>query len=192
LRRSIELFAGERGVDTAWSRVVLVTQLSILGYVFNPVSFFYCYGDDGALRHIIPEVNNTYGHTHRYLLGDHNRVATRRMPSFRTAKAMYVSPFIGDDCVYEWRFPGEGGPLGPALDIQMALYDDDDRRFFTARLTGNRRPFDTKTLLYAFARWPTLPAQIIGRIHLHAARLRARGLEYRRPSHDGTRSVLSL
>ena len=49
-------------------RVELLTNCRILGYVFNPVSVFYCYDRDDHLTLAVAEVNNTYGDRHSYVL----------------------------------------------------------------------------------------------------------------------------
>ena len=53
---------------------MLLTNLRLLGYVFNPVSYFYCYGADGELAAIVAEVGNTFGERHPYLLTAGNQV----------------------------------------------------------------------------------------------------------------------
>ena len=77
-RRTSSRFLAERGIDLAGGRIVLLTNLRLLGYVFNPVSYFYCYGAGGELAAIVAEVGNTFGERHPYLLTSANQVRGRR------------------------------------------------------------------------------------------------------------------
>ena len=55
----------------------------ILGYVFNPLSIYFCYRRDGALAALLYEVHNTFGERHSYLFrsskpgGTSGNIATR-------------------------------------------------------------------------------------------------------------------
>ena len=153
----------------------------MLGYVFNPVSFFYLLDDREQLAGVIPEVNNTYGQTHRYLLTQPAK--TSPTPTYRTQKAFYVSPFIGDDYLYEWRFPNGSSPTAAAHQIEMDLIDRDGKPFFTATLSGSRIAWSDRALIRMLTRFPALPIQIIAKIHWQALRLRSLGLRYRQPPH---------
>jgi len=176
------------------TRIDLVTQLRVAGYVFNPVSFFVAYDDADRLVAVIAEINNTYDETFSYILDDGCRKDDAADAAFTTPKRFFVSPFIGDDCSYEWLFPlrrrhGE-------LDIRMRLSRPPEAggtgRFFAARLRGEHREFNDASLLRALVRFPVMPAQIWLRIHLQALRLRLLGLQYRRPSGHGARDVASV
>ena len=58
----------ENGIDQPAARVVLVTALRQFHYVFNPVSFFYCYDREDKVFCVLAQVNNTFGETHLYVL----------------------------------------------------------------------------------------------------------------------------
>ena len=144
---------------------VLVTNLRVLGYVFNPVSFFYCY-QGGELACIIAEVSNTFGERLPYLLSPENQDTSERRLSYRHDKKLHVSPFFGLDQTYQWWFsePGE------QLDVRIDLSEGSARPFF-ATLNGRRRPLTDATLARALLRYPLMPLQVTVRIHLQAARL---------------------
>ena len=146
-------------------RILLLTNLRVLGYVFNPVSFFYCYRD-GELACIVAEVSNTFGERHAYLLSAENRDTNQRRRSYRHDKKLHVSPFFGLDQTYQWWFsaPGE------RLDVRIDISEDGSRPFF-ATLTGTRRPLTSRTLARALIRYPLMPLQVTALIHLQAAKL---------------------
>ncbi len=82
--------------------MLLLTQPRVLGYVFNPVSFYWCYRGDGSLSCIVAELNNTFGERLPEVLRGPG-------PQYEHAKRLHVSPFFGLDQSYEWAFsqPGE-------------------------------------------------------------------------------------
>jgi DUF1365 family protein len=159
----VRAYLAENGIEA--DRILLLTNLRVLGYVFNPVSFFYCYAG-GELACIVAEVSNTFGERHPYLLSPRNQDAGERRLSYRHEKRLHVSPFFGLGQSYQWWFsePGE------RLDVRIDLTEDDVRPFF-ATLTGMRQPLTSRTLAGALVRYPLMPLQVIGLIHLQAARL---------------------
>lgn len=161
----------------------LVTNLRVLGYVFNPVSFFLGYDAGGALTSAIAEVNNTYGGRFRYLLGPAHRLPARPgapdRVGFRHVRELFVSPFLHGPARYELWFPArvDADPLA----ITMHVDRSDDSRVFTAHLAGTRAPLTDRALAAAALRYPWMTAQVTALIHLEALRLRLRGVPYRRP-----------
>jgi len=148
--------------------VRLLTHLRHLGFVFNPVSFYYCYAPDGeSLEASLAEVDNTpWGERHLYAVDA--RPAPGRGPrrAWRVAKEFHVSPFMPMDLDYAWRFsePGE------RLSVEMANVRGGER-LFEASLSLSRRPFDTRSLLSALLRFPLLTARLLAAIYLQALRL---------------------
>ena len=134
--------------------VRLLTHLRYLGYVFNPVSFYYCHDAAGdKVETVVAEVSNTpWGERHCYVVPT----------SASTEKAMHVSPFMPMDLRYHWRFgaPGEG------LGVRMAL-ERAGERVFDASLALVRRPITNAALL----RFPLMTAKVIAAIHWEALRL---------------------
>ena len=160
----------------------LVTNLRVVGYTFNPVSFFLDYDAHGALASAIAEVNNTYGGRHRYVLGARERIAgSHGRDGFRHVRELFVSPFLHGAATYEFWF---AAPLdGDTLAIEMHV-ERDAARVFTARFTGTRVPLSDRALLAAALRYPLMTAQVIGLIHFEALKLRLAGVPYRRPGAD--------
>lgn len=161
----------------------LVTNLRVLGYVFNPVSFFLNYDARGGLASVVAEVNNTYGARLRYVLGPAHRIpSSGRRVGFRHARELFVSPFLHGPRTYElWL----DAPLdGDRLAITMHVDTPEGERIFVAHLAGTRRPLTDRALASAAVRYPLMTARVIGLIHLEALKLRLRGVPYRRPGAD--------
>ena len=107
LRPQIEAFLARAGIDIGDGPVRLLTMPRVLGYVFNPISLYYCHGPDGRLAAMIYEVTSTFGERHAYVLP-----AGPGGTIFRhvARKALHVSPFMGMDMHYAFRgsAPAEG------------------------------------------------------------------------------------
>lgn len=156
----------------------LVTNLRVVGYVFNPVSFFVDYDARGNVIGAIAEVNNTYGGRLRYVLGPQHAISGG---GFRHTRELFVSPFLHGNATYDFYFDA---PLdGDATEIEMRVHHA-DRRTLTARFTGSRTPLTDRTLATMALRYPFMTAQVIGLIHYEAIKMRLAGVPYRRPLAD--------
>lgn len=128
LRQRIDAFLSDRGVDLGGGRIMALLQARVLGYVFNPVSLFWCHDADGVLRHVVMEMHNTRGKRHAYLLPPGPDQVSM------TPKKLRVSPFNGVDGYYLVRapYPDE------ELDVTVSLHRDNEPAFI-ATLRGTRR-----------------------------------------------------
>lgn len=128
LRRRIDAYLAGQGVHLPGGQVTALLQARVLGYVFNPLSLFWCHDADGVLRAVVAEVHNTYGERHAYLLPpDQDR------PTM-VPKKLYVSPFNAVDGHYLVRAPRPA----EALDVTISLHRD-HHPAFVATLRGSRR-----------------------------------------------------
>jgi DUF1365 family protein len=165
IRENIDGFLAEHGIDLEGGRVLLLSNPRSFGYVFNPLSVYWCNHRDGGLRCIVAEVHNTHAQRHCYLLepGDRGRV--------ETDKAFYVSPFLTVDGRYRMSF----SPPDERLSIQMELIQD-ERRVFQASLTARRRALSTPQLLRTAVRYPLMAARVTVLIHYNGVKLWLRGV----------------
>ena len=156
-----------RGVSAPVARIFTITSARYFNYVFNPVSFHYCFGGAGTLVAVIAEVNNTYGERHPYVLTD-NRAeeAPGWFAHYRTAKAFHVSPFNRIQGDYHFYFSEPGAHL----DIRIVLVHE-NQKIMEARLTGKSRPLTPASQLKTMFKYPVTPHLSIPRIYTHAFRL---------------------
>jgi uncharacterized protein len=171
LRKRLEEDASRQGLTLPGGQIFLLTHLRYFGYVFNPVSFFYCYDRAGRLEMMLGEVNNTFGETHNYWLTSTNEEANASPKRYRTVKRMHVSPFQGMELEYDWIFT----PPGERLVAHMNTLKN-GRANFDATLQLERRPWDAKHLVRALAAYPFITLRVIGGIHWEALRLWAKGV----------------
>ncbi len=173
IKHNVLAYLAANGVELEDGRVTLLTNARVLGYVFNPLSVFYCHRSDGTLHCVVAEVHNTYGQRHCYLL--HPSGGDR----YEADKAFYVSPFLTVDGRYRMVFT----PPSDRLSVHMEL-EQDGATAFRASLTGRRLALDDANLRRMLLRHPLMTAQVTGLIHLQGLRLRARGLaRIPRPPH---------
>lgn len=165
LRARVDDFLAEHGIDCTGGRVTALMNARALGYVFDPLTVFWCHAADGSLRCVIAEVHNTYGERHAYL------VRPDELGRANTDKRFYVSPFNEVDGRYQLRLPEPED----ALALRIALLRA-DRPPFTASVSGHRVPVTARTVVRAHLRTPLAPLLISARIRKHGVALWARGL----------------
>lgn len=144
----------------------LQTFPRIFGFVFNPVSFWYCHDRDGGLRAVLAEVNNTFGESHRYLLTAPNQALITATTDLECVKQMHVSPFCEVRGFYRFRFRDTENTMFIALD-----YHDDKGLLLKTSIGGKSQPSSSKALALALAKHPFLTLGIVWRIHWQALKL---------------------
>lgn len=161
-------------------RVLMLTNARVFGYVFNPISLYYCFDQAEALDVVVAEVHNTYGGTQVYVLpgraGSPSRPSAAGSPSRpSTQKVMPVSPFLAPDGTYRFALPAPAESLDVDIDLTVA-----GERRLAARLRLRRRPLTDATLTWMLLRYPLMTIQVIAAIHWEALRLWWKGVRYLR------------
>lgn len=160
--RSLLAEAGLPAPHAVW----LQTFPRVLGYVFNPVSFWYCHDQHGALYAVLAEVSNTFGEHHRYLLAHSDARPIAGGDVLVCDKALHVSPFFPVRGQYRFRFVQQGDRLLVRID-----YADADGDLLHTSIAGRLAPLTARALADAFFRYPWLTLGVILRIHWQAAKL---------------------
>lgn len=170
LRAYVDATLGEAGIDLRGGQVLLLSMPRILGYVFNPISIYYCHRADGSLAAVLHEVTNTFGQRHSYLADaqvDANGVIRQSC-----TKELYVSPFIGMDMTYDFRLSLPGERLTVAI-----TGSDEQGILISASQAGKRRALSDGALVSAFLRHPLLTLKVVGGIHFEALKLWLKGVK---------------
>lgn len=147
-------------------RVRLLCYPRILGYVFNPLTVWFCDDASGRPLATIYEVHNTFRERHSYVLPAGAEQAAD--------KAFYVSPFIDMDCRYEFRLTPPGDKVRIAINETQ-----DDRPLLYAAFTGGRHELTDAKLMRLFVTHPLMTLKVTASIHFEALRLLAKGIRIR-------------
>ncbi len=129
IRANVDRFLADRGVDLAGGQILMLTQPRSFGYVFNPLTVYWCHRAGGELAAVIAEVCNTHGERHCYLLHTDGRGQAW------VAKEFYVSPFYPVDGTYRMSLPVPG----ERLNLTVALHRERERPF-VATVRGRAAP----------------------------------------------------
>ncbi len=170
LRPWVEGQLAERGVHLEGGPILLFCFPRVLGYGFNPLSIFYGFGPDGALRGVVYEVKNTFGDQHCYVIPTPDGLLDHAH-----TKEFHVSPFFDIEGGYRFRLSLPGDSIG--IDIH---YGDDQGELLVATQTGERRPLTTGSLWAAIARHPLVTLKVIAGIHWEAWKLWRKGARFHR------------
>ena len=166
------------GQDATGWQITLVTNLRILGYVFNPASFYLCRDAEGVLRIVVVEVHNTFGERHLYTLRPGRAPADAReaVPfGASMSKAFFVSPFISLDGRYAVHVRDDEDGLRIAIVLRQ-----EGEVLLSTSLLLERRPLTDRALLALLLRHPLMTQRTMGLIHWHAIRLWLRGARFYR------------
>jgi hypothetical protein len=158
--------------------VILQCFPRVFGFVFNPVSFWFCRNRDGELIAVLAEVSNTFGGRHCYLLHNADGAPLSAAQTVAASKTFHVSPFCEVAGGYRFRFLVERER--PLVRID---YDDTAGALLLTSIAGRPTTWSTRALLGALLRMPLLTAGVVFRIHWQALRLWIKGVPF-----FGTRS----
>ncbi len=160
-------------IESADGEVVLMTHPRVLGYAFNPVSFWFCLDKSGNLRAVLAEVHNTFGERHCYLIAHEDQRPMTQNDWFTSKKVFHVSPFMEVRGEYRFRFAYGEERVGVWID-----YETEEGEMLQTSVAGKREPLTDGFLLKVFFRYPMMTLKVIGLIHFEAIRLLAKKIKY--------------
>lgn len=175
LRPWIEGELARAGIAADGGRILALCLPRMLGYVFNPLTVYFCHDKADRLVAILYEVSNTFGERHCYLMpvaAPEARAVVQSAP-----KRFYVSPFLGNSGTYHFKV------LRPGARMSLVIREcDDEGPLLTASFAGARRSMSDGTLAGVFVRYPLLTLKVVAGIHWEALKLFLKGVRlYPRP-----------
>jgi DUF1365 family protein len=173
LRLYVERILVGAGLDIAGGRISVLCMPRIFGYVFNPLSVYYCHGADGGLKAMIYEVTNTFKERHTYLIPVESPVS--RIIRQSCEKDFYVSPFMDMQMSYHFTLSKPGETVTTAIDGR----GPGGERLIYAAFAGVRRRFDDGALFKLLLAYPFLTLGVVAAIHWEASKLFAKGIGLR-------------
>ena len=153
---------------------MLITMPRVLGYVFNPVSFYLCLDADKGLSAVIAEVHNTFGEQHSYLCAKSDHAPIQSHEWLEAEKLFHVSPFLEREGNYRFRFSLQENTLG----IWIDYFDKEKNKQLLTSLTGRFEPLTKWSLRKAFWSHPLVTLKTIMFIHWHALKLLRKRIRY--------------
>ncbi len=162
----------QAGIHDADGEIWLQTFPRMLGYAFKPVSFWFCERQDGSLRAIIAEVNNTFGQRHVYVLDPGHDAAIHNGQTLESDKAFYVSPFFEIQGRYKFRFFKS---TVDGRDLARIEYADEHGTLLLTSMGGSSARLTQAAAMLAWLRFPLFSLGVIARIHWQALLLWIKG-----------------
>ena len=167
----IEKILAENHVHHIDGEIWLQTFPRVLGYVFNPVSFWICTRANGKVQAVLAEVNNTFGERHCYLLYKDSGEELRSGETLTSKKVFHVSPFcvVRGDYHFRFLFP-QDSKSGKNRVYRIELHED-GKPLINTSISGISRPLSQTNVILALMRYPLMSLGVIFRIHWQALKL---------------------
>ena len=161
IKENILLYLKEQGIDLAGGRIMLLTYVRTFGYVFNPVSFYYCFDKAGHPVCVVAQIGNTFGELKAFLIrGDkwkHDRFKDRQ------DKFYYISPFTQLDDQLDFKLAIPDQHLNVMIDTSKS-----GKKVILTAMMGNKKPLDSRQLCWLTLKFPFVTLKVITLIHWHA------------------------
>lgn len=172
----IRALLAREGLDHADGEVVLQTMPRLFGYVFNPVSFWFVHDQQGALRVLVAEVNNTFGQRHQYVLTAPGLAEIKEDTVLECQKIFHVSPFCDVEGVYRFKSSRRAEQARMAIDY----FDtpDNPEPLIKTAIVIQSQAFSTAALLASLVTMPMMTFGVMMRIHWQAFKLWRQGARY--------------
>lgn len=176
---NLEIWAREllmrEGIGEADGAIVLQAFPRVLGYVFNPISIWYCFDRMGLLRAAICEVNNTFGERHNYLVAHPDQRPIEPGDGLIAKKVFYVSPFCEVKGYYRFRFEQTGERAFAQIDYydgDVEVVDKDEAgKLLVTTVFGKPQALTAAIALSALITHPLMTFGVVARIHWQALKL---------------------
>lgn len=170
LKKWVEKTLSQSRINIEKGTIKLLCFPRFFGYVFNPLSIFYCYDKNSKLKAVLYEVKNTFNEQHTYVFRSSNR---SNLIHHKCEKKFYVSPFIKMKTFYNFRLSKPGDRVSVLI-----KQSDSDGLLLVAKQTGKKINLNSQNLFLEFIKHPLMTFKIIVAIHFEAFLLWFKGVKY--------------
>lgn len=189
LSKAIRQLVQKRTGQNTTGPIRMLSNLRIMGHVFNPVTFYYCFDStDSHVEHIITEITNTpWNERHAYVLSpEMNHSDKEDWYHYAIDKDFHVSPFLDMEYRYQMKFrlPQE------QLFVSIENHRGEDKKFL-ATLNLKATPFTHTNLLKQLIRFPFMTIKVVWGIYYQALKLKLNGARFY-PHPGGLRQKIDM
>jgi DUF1365 family protein len=164
------------GISDADGEIWLQCFPRVFGYVFNPVSFWFCHRQNGELRAVVCEVRNTFGEKHLYLLENGGKLVNGE--ELQARKIFHVSPFCKVEGNYRFCFMkaqqdlrGQAAQHSLIKHLARIDYEDAEGPLLLTSVSGREQVMSNMQIARVMLRYPFMTLGVVLRIHVQALRL---------------------
>lgn len=171
LKEYVRCLLSKEGINPV--KIMLLTHPRVLGYVFNPVSFWFCLDSNEKLIAVLAEVNNTFGETHSYLIYNQDKSCLNSNQEYFANKEFHVSPFLKREGKYRFKFDYSAKKIKVFIDYFL-----DEKLMLQTSVLVDCVALNGGQLIKAFFRVPFLTLKVIILIHYQALKIIFKGIKY--------------
>jgi DUF1365 family protein len=171
IKENILSYLKGNGIDLKGGRVMLLTYLRTLGYVFNPVSFYFCFDVKGQPVCVVPEIGNTFGELKPFFIGPEDLSGNKFKDSQN--KYYYISPFMKLDDTLDLKLTIPGERLNICIDTSR-----NGKKVILTTMMGKKTELTNRSLLWLTCKFPFITLKVITLIHWHALLLWLKKMPY--------------
>lgn len=153
--------------------IKVITMPRFFGYIFNPVSFWFCYDKDKNLKAVIAEVNNTFKETHSYIVYNSNKDDIIDGEEINLNKQFHVSPFYPREGEYKFRFFEKNGKIKIIIDYYL-----NKKLTLETSLSGYEVEYNHINLIKTAISIPFIGFKVMFLIHFQALKIWLKGIKY--------------
>lgn len=175
----------EKNLNQKVKNIFLVTHPRLFGYVFNPVSFWFCLDENKNLIAVLCEVNNTFGEHHDYLIFNHNHAPIEENQEFEAQKDFHVSPFFTREGKYKFRFKFSSKNIFVAINY----FSNDDQPLLLTTVSCKNIALNNRNLLKLFFAIPFVTFKVLALIHFQALKIIFKKIKYIKKPQQKTHKI---
>lgn len=161
IKDNILSYLRDHGIDLQGGRIMLLTYLRTFGYVFNPVSLYYCFDKDNKPLCVVPEIGNTFGELKLFFIGTEDLNGSKFKDS--QEKFYYISPFTQLDDTLDFRLTIPSDRLNICIDTSK-----NGKKIILTSMIGEKKKLTNGNLLWMSIKFPLITLKVITLIHWHA------------------------